>query len=126
LGGKLYFKLSIKEATNNMAKLKTTYSLLDLAWEADVRELVIYGDSQMTINYIIGSNLEVYIAQHPLIRKVREKSHKFQLISFTLLYREFNIKANLLAKEVAQVILDTLHIKHSIKGLSLPRVRDLF
>jgi hypothetical protein len=61
------------------------------------------------------------------MRKVRENSHNSQYISFVHLYKEFNTEADLLAKEVAQVILGTLHIEHSIEGLSLsPELKFYF
>ncbi|GMH25591.1 hypothetical protein Nepgr_027434 [Nepenthes gracilis] len=88
-------------ATNNVAEYEALIAGLRLAKECSARDLVVYSDSELVINQVLGN----FEANHPqlskYLMKVKGMTSDFEQIEFVHILRENNEKADSLAKAAA-------------------------
>ena len=105
--------------TNNQSEYSALILGLKEAISRDIRNLHVYGDSQLVINQING----IYKVKNPglqeLYQEVQGLKAKFETIAFTHIYRDFNKRADHLSN-MALDVLDTNEDDIKNSGLQLP------
>ena len=105
--------------TNNQSEYSALILGLKEAVSRDIRNLHVYGDSQLVINQING----IYKVKNPglqeLYQEVQGLKIKFETIAFTHIYRDFNKRADHLSN-MALDVLDTNGDDIKNSGLQLP------
>ena len=87
------------QGTNNKAYLSALWSVLRIASEKNVRNLHIFVDSKLTIDWANGQ-LQIHAPhlQH-MLRAIRIQKENFESISFQHIYRELNVEVEKLSIE---------------------------
>ena len=85
--------------------------MLRIALEKNVRNLQIFGDSKLTIDWENGQlQINAPQLQH-LLRAIRSQNENFESISFQHIYRELNVDADKLSKEALLLPPGIMEIK---------------
>lgn len=104
--------------TNNQSEYSALILGLKEALDRDIRQIHVYGDSQLVINQING----IYKVKNPglqeLYQEVQGLKAQFDTIAFTHIYREFNKRAD----HLSNMALDVLDVNgdDGKTGLQLP------
>ena len=105
--------------TNNQSEYSALILGLKESVSRDIRNLHVYGDSQLVINQING----IYKVKNPglqeLYQEVQGLKAKFETIAFTHIYRDFNKRADHLSN-MALDVMDTNEDDIKNSGLQLP------
>lgn len=106
----------IGKKTNNQSEYSALILGLKDAISKDIKQLQVYGDSQLVINQINGQ----YKVRNPLLQELYQEVQglktQFEYIEFTHIYREFNKRAD----QLSNMALDVLDINEEKTGLILP------
>ena len=101
--------------TNNQSEYSALILGLKEALTRDIKQLHVYGDSQLVINQINGIYKVKNVGLQELYQEVQELKAKFETIAFTHIYREFNKRAD----HLSNMALDVLD-SNGDYGLQLP------
>lgn len=113
-----YLRLGLGPGTNNHAELITLRHLLYFALSKNCRQLQIFGDSKIVIDWVNYKSIcHAYSLKHILEEIVFFKTH-FDQITVSHIYRERNTTADRLSKEAADRPLgDWLIEEHNPDGM---------
>lgn len=92
--------------TNNQSEYSALILGLQEALTRDIKQLHVYGDSQLVINQINGIYKVKNVGLQELYQEVQRLKAEFETIVFTHIYREFNKRADHLSN-MALDVLDT-------------------
>lgn len=95
---------ALGEATNNYAEYMAVYKALDLALKNKVKKLVLYSDSQLVVEQMMGRYKVKSLHLRPLYEKCKNLSVQIPSILFKYIRREENKRAD----EIANIVLDSL------------------
>ena len=101
--------------TNNQSEYSALILGLKEALTRDIRQIHVYGDSQLVINQINGIYKVKNVGLQELYQEVQGLRAQFEMIVFTHIYREFNKRADHLSNMALDVLGDNLNT-----GLQLP------
>jgi len=91
--------LGIFSRTNNLAELTALWSLLYWSLHLNIKELRIFGDSLLVINWLLGkSQIKAHNLSHRCNR-IMEQIKRFDMIKFEHIYREHNLVADFVSKK---------------------------
>ena len=90
--------MGLGSGTNNYAKLMALKLLLCLAIERNCKNLQIFGDSVIVINWINKPQRCKNTSLDALVEEVRKLLANFDSLSLKHVYREQNMEANRLSK----------------------------
>ena len=90
--------------TNNQSEYSALILGLKEALTRDIKQLHVYGDSQLVINQINGIYKVKNVGLQELYQEVQELKAKFETIAFTHIYREFNKRADHLSNMALDVL----------------------
>ena len=114
-GGYKYIGLK----TNNQSEYNALIFGLNQAIDYDIKELIVFGDSQLVINQVT----DVYKVRNPLLLElygeVCELKKQFRYIEFIHVYREKNKRADQLSNIALNMIIDDFI---PIKTTKLPSI----
>ena len=96
-----YFQISLGlgTGTNNYAELMTLKLLLCFAIERNCRQLQVFGDSMVVINWINKTHKCRIASLNALSEEITRSLSFFETISFTHVYREQNKEVDRLSKK---------------------------
>jgi len=108
--------MGIKSCTNNMAELTAAWSLLFWAHTLHIKELKIYGDSLLVIDWLLGKHMiNAYHLTH-WCHRILELSKQFDQLHFEHIYRAHNMEADSLSKKGIGYPEGTLQIEEFLDG----------
>ena len=90
--------------TNNQSEYSALILGLKEALTRDIKQLHVYGDSQLVINQINGIYKVKNVGLQELYQEVQELKAKFETIAFIHIYREFNKRADHLSNMALDVL----------------------
>lgn len=90
--------------TNNQSEYSALILGLQEALSRDIRQIHVYGDSQLVINQINGIYKVKNQGLQELYQEVQQLKAKFETIAFTHIYREFNKRADYLSNMALDVL----------------------
>ncbi|MDP3539426.1 MAG: ribonuclease HI family protein [Azonexus sp.] len=102
-GQRVEIAQEIGEGTNNEAEYCALMAVLDAAAEAQVQDLIIYGDSQLVIKQVSGEWLINAQGLVPLCKTVQELMAQIPNVSLCWIPREENTEADALSKRAIGV-----------------------
>lgn len=85
--------------TNNYAEYSGLILGMDRAVDLDIKEIEVYGDSKLVIEQMKGNWKVKSENLCDLYHRAKELEKKFDKITFTHIYREFNTRADELSNE---------------------------
>ena len=105
--------------TNNFVELLGLKLLLSLSLQHNFKQLHIFGDSQLVINWASGK----YRIQNLLLEQILLEVHRladfFDKVHFMHIYREINTLADSLEKDGSNVLCGSWQIsEHQVEGVS--------
>jgi len=103
--------------TNNQSEYSALILGLKESLSRDIKQLHVYGDSQLVINQINGIYKVKNSGLQELYQEVQGLKAQFETIAFTHIYREFNKRAD----HLSNMALDVLD-SNGDYGLQLPSI----
>jgi len=91
--------LGILSSINNLAEITALWSLLYWALHLNIKELRVFGDSLLVINWILGKCINKARNLSHRCNRIKEQIKSFDLIKFEHIYREHNMVADSLSKK---------------------------
>ena len=98
------FKAGLGFGTNNFAELIGLKLLLTLPLQHNDKQLHIFGDSQLVINWAFGKYRIQNIMLEQILLEVHRLTDLFENVHFMHIYRERNTHADKLAKDGSNVL----------------------
>ena len=109
--------MGINICTNNMAELTALWCLLYWAQTLHIKEMRIFGDSLLIIDWLLG---KAVINAHNLTHRcyrIKELIKQFDLLNFEHIYRVHNMEADSLSKKGIGCPEGILQIEEILGGM---------
>jgi ribonuclease HI len=103
-GQRIEIAQEIGHGTNNEAEYCALMAVLDAAVEAQVQDLVVYGDSQLVIKQVTGEWLINAPGLVPFCKTVQELKAQIPKVHFSWIPREENGEADALSKRAIGIV----------------------
>jgi len=103
--------MAVEESTNNFSELVAAWALLFWARHMDIRELRLFGDSRVVIDWLNSQAAIHSINLHHWCIKVRGLVEEFTEIHCNHIYRELNQEADTLSKRGLDGASGVLHFE---------------
>jgi ribonuclease HI len=111
-------KFAAGQGANNRAELSVLWLLLKTAVEKGLTKLQVFGDSKLMVNWANNQCRMDNLLLVPLMNQFLEVKEKFEDISFSHVFREFNSIADQLSKE-ALLLQEGLLYEQEFRGGTL-------
>jgi len=85
--------------TNNLAEITAVWTLLFWANKLDTKDLRVYGDSLLVINWLLGSSMMHASNLTHRGSRIKDLMKQFEHIHFQHIFREHNMEADSLSKK---------------------------
>lgn len=89
---------------NNEAELHALCLALDLAWVAGARQLIVHGDSDVTVRYVTGAGKTSVVRLLPLIARAQQAMVRFDRVELLWLPRHRNADADRLSRQALGLV----------------------
>jgi len=107
--------LHLDHCTNNFSEMVAAWGLLYWANRRNIKEVSIFGDSRLVIEWLNGKvTINNIFLEHWCLR-IRDLVALFEVIQFQHIYRSFNEEADRLSKIGLRGQTGILHIKEMLE-----------